>query len=138
VEAGNICGMSEIEDIRQRLAKIHLTLKAPPKRIQKILDEVLEAGRSVGLSPERRAEGYALIPSREAAVMGLPHLRVAVISDLLTVWVRAPYSLGEERCTIAGIDAGELYEMILAGAMRIAEIMRKHSTSGEFVQISLP
>jgi hypothetical protein len=130
--------MSGIEDMRQGLARIHLTLKAPLKRIEKILDEVLEAGRSVGLSPERRAEGYALLPSREAAVIGLPHLRVAVINDLLTVWIRAPYALDEDRCMVAGIDAGKLYEMLLAGAVRIAEIMRKHSAGGELLQISLP
>jgi hypothetical protein len=130
--------MSGIEDMRQGLARIHFTLKAPPKRIEKILDEVLEAGRSVGLSPERRAEGYALLPSHEAAVIGLPHLRVSVINDLITAWVRAPYALDEERCMVAGINAGKLYEMLLAGAVRIAEIMRKHSTGGEFLQISLP
>lgn len=130
--------MSNIEDMRQGLARIHMTLKAPPEHINRIVREILEAGRSIGLNPEERAEGYALTPSHEVAIMGLPHLRVAIMEDILTIWVRAPYSLDEKRCENAGISVGKLYELIIAGAVKIAEILEKHSMEREFLQISLP
>lgn len=130
--------MSGIEEMREGLARIHITLKASPERVEEITEEILEVGRSAGLNPEKRAEGYALMPSREMAVMGLPHLRVAIMEEILTIWVRAPYSLDEERCEGAGISAGELYEMLLAAAVKMAEILRKHSAKDEFLQVSLP
>ena len=130
--------MSSVEDLRDRLARIHITLKISGEEIESLLKEVLDAARSVGLNPESRVEGFALTPSHEAAVIGLPHLRVARVSDLLMVWVRAPYSLDREKCRYVGLDADELYEMLLAGARRIAEIFRRYSKSAEYLEISLP
>lgn len=130
--------MSSVEDLRDRLARIHITLKISGEEIESLLKEVLDAGRSVGLNPESRVEGFALTPSHEAAVIGLPHLRVARVSDLLMIWVRAPYSLDREKCRYVGLDADELYEMLLAGARRIAEIFRRYSKSAEYLEISLP
>ena len=124
--------------MRNRLARIHITLKIGGEEIESLLKEVLDAARSVGLNPESRVEGFALTPSHEAAVIGLPHLRVARVSDLLMVWVRAPYSLDRERCRYVGLDADELYEMLLAGARKIAEILRRYSKSAEYLEISLP
>ena len=124
--------------MRDRLARIHITLKISGEEIESLLKEVLDAGRSVGLNPESRVEGFALTPSHEAAVVGLPHLRIARISDLLMVWVRAPYSLDQEKCRSIGLNADELYEMLLAGARRIAEIFRRYSKSAEYLEISLP
>ena len=130
--------MSSVEDLRDRLARIHITLKISGEEIESLLKEVLDAGRSVGLNPENRVEGFALTPSHEAAVVGLPHLRIARISDLLMVWVRAPYSLDQEKCRSIGLNADELYEMLLAGARRIAEIFRRYSKSAEYLEITLP
>ena len=130
--------MSSVEDLRDRLARIHITLKISGEEIESLLKEVLDAGRSVGLNPESRVEGFALTPSHEAAVVGLPHLRIARISDLLMVWVRAPYSLDQEKCRSIGLNADELYEMLLAGARRIAEIFRRYSKSAEYLEITLP
>jgi len=130
--------VSSVEDLRDRLARIHITLKISGEEIESLLKEVLDAGRSVGLNPESRVEGFALTPSHEAAVIGLPHLRVARVSDLLMIWVRAPYSLDREKCRYVGLDADELYEMLLAGARRIAEIFRRYSKSAEYLEISLP
>ena len=130
--------MSSVEDLRDRLARIHITLKISGEEIESLLKEVLDAARSVGLNPESRVEGFALTPSHEAAVIGLPHLRIARIGDLLMVWVRAPYSLDREKCRYVGLDADELYEMLLAGARRIAEIFRRYSKSAEYLEISLP
>ena len=53
-------------------------------------------------------------------------------------WVRAPYSLDREKCRYVGLDADELYEMLLAGAKKIAEIFRRYSKSAEYLEISLP
>ncbi|HDD56573.1 MAG TPA: hypothetical protein ENG18_00965 [Nitrososphaeria archaeon] len=130
--------MSSVEDLRDRLARIHITLKISGEEIESLLKEVLDAGRSVGLNPESRVEGFALTPSHEAAVVGLPHLRIARISDLLMVWVRAPYSLDQEKCRSIGLNADELYEMLLAGAKRIVEIFRRYSKSAEYLEITLP
>jgi len=130
--------VSSVEDLRDRLARIHITLKISGEEIESLLKEVLDAGRSVGLNPESRVEGFALTPSHEAAVVGLPHLRIARISDLLMVWVRAPYSLDQEKCRSIGLNADELYEMLLAGARRIAEIFRRYSKSAEYLEITLP
>jgi len=130
--------VSSVEDLRDRLARIHITLKISGEEIESLLKEVLDAARSVRLNPESRVEGFALTPSHEAAVIGLPHLRVARVSDLLMVWVRAPYSLDREKCRYVGLDADELYEMLLAGARRIAEIFRRYSKSAEYLEISLP
>ena len=130
--------MSSVEDLRDRLARIHITLKISGEELESLLKEVLDAGRSVGLNPENRVEGFALTPSHEAAVIGLPHLRVARVSDLLMIWVRAPYSLDREKCRYVGLDADELYEMLLAGARKIAEILRRYSKSAEYLEISLP
>jgi len=130
--------VSSVEDLRDRLARIHITLKISGEEIESLLKEVLDAGRSVGLNPESRVEGFALTPSHEAAVVGLPHLRIARISDLLMVWVRAPYSLDQEKCRSIGLNADELYEMLLAGAKRIVEIFRRYSKSAEYLEITLP
>jgi len=130
--------VSSIEELRDRLARIHITLKISGEEIGSLLKEILDAGRSVGLNPENRAEGFALIPSHEAAEAGLPHLRVARISDLLIIWVRAPYALDQERCKLIGLNADELYKMLLTGAERIAEIFRRYSKNAEYLEMSLP
>jgi len=46
--------------------------------------------------------------------------------------------LDREKCRYVGLDADELYEMLLAGARRIAEIFRRYSKSAEYLEISLP
>ena len=130
--------MSNVEELGDRLAMIHITLKIGGESVESLLKEVLEAGRSVGLNPESRVEGFALTPSHEAAAIGLPHLRIARISDLLMIWVRAPYALDQEKCRFVGLNADELYEMLLTGAERIAEIFRKYSKDAEYLEISLP
>ena len=130
--------MSDVGELRDRLARIRITLKISGERAESLLREILDAGRSVGLSPESRAEGFALTPSHEAAVIGLPHLRVARISDLLMIWVRAPYALDQERCRSIGLDADELYNMLSTAAERIAEILRRCSEEAEYLEISLP
>ncbi len=130
--------VKKIEELRIRLAKIHISLKSDITKVDDILREVLDVGRLVGLTPEKRAEGYALTVSHQAAVVGLPHLRIAKARDLVTVWIRAPYALDESRCEAVGIDAEELYQKLLAGARKIGEIFRKHSGESEFLQISLP
>lgn len=130
--------MTNVDELRDRLAMIHITLKISGEEVENLLREVLDAGRSVGLDPENRVEGFALIPSREAAEIGLPHLRVAKVSDLLMIWVRAPYALDRERCRAIGLDANRLYEMLLTGARKIAEIFRRYSKNAEYLEISLP
>ena len=130
--------MSSVEDLRNRLARIHITLKIGGEEIESLLKEVLDAARSVGLNPESRVEGFALTPSHEAAVVGLPHLRIARISDLLMIWVRAPYALDRERCRSIGLDADELYDMLSTAAERIAEILRRCSEKAEYLEVSLP
>ena len=130
--------MRNVEDLRSRLVNVHMVLKAGEVDVENILNDVLEAVKSVGLNPERRAEGYAFTPSHEAAVIGLPHLRLAVIDDLLSVWVRAPHGLDENLCRMVGLDVEELYQKLLEGAEKIAEVFRKYSKKGEFMQISLP
>ena len=59
--------MNDLSELRRRLAAIHITLKADAEEIRKLMKDLLEAGRSIGLEAEKRAEGYALTPSREAA-----------------------------------------------------------------------
>ena len=131
--------MSGIEKLRNELARIHMTFKmGAVENVDDLVMEILEAEKSIGLEPWRRAEGYALTPSTKAAVAGLPHLRIAKIDDLLTVWIRAPYALDENRCRMVGLEAGDLYRRLLAGAKKIAEIFRKYSEKSEFLQISLP
>jgi len=115
-----------------------MVLKTGEADVEDILSEILEAMKSIGLNPEKRAEGYAFTPSHEAAVIGLPHLRLAKIDDLLTVWVRAPHGLNENRCRAAGLNVEELYQKLLEGAEKIAEIFRKYSRESDFVQISMP
>lgn len=130
--------MSELDELRKRLAEIRIVLKADVKSVEMLMKEILEAGSSAGLEVERRAEGYALIPSREAAAIGLPHLRIARVGDLLMVWVRAPYSLDENRCRVVGLDARDLYRILLMSAERIAGILRRRFGESELVQLSLP
>lgn len=130
--------MSRFENFGQDLAKIHLTLKIHEKYVEDLMEEILEVGKSLNLEPERRAEGYALTPSHRAAAIGLPHLRIAITENLITVWVRSPYALDEEKCRLVGIDAEELYRRLLTGAIKMAEILRKYSEKGEYIQISLP
>jgi len=130
--------VSELNELREKLARIRITLKADVRNIEKLMEDLLRAGSSAGLKVERRAEGYALMPSHEAAVIGLPHLRIAEIGDLLMIWVRAPYSLDERRCRAVGLDAENLYQALLMGAKRIAEILRRRFGEDELIQISLP
>ncbi len=130
--------MNDLSELRRRLAAIHITLKADAEEIRKLMKDLLEAGRSIGLEAEKRAEGYALTPSRKAAEIGLPHLRIAWMGDLLTVWVRAPYSLDEMRCEMVGIEAEKLYGMILLGARRMADVLRRSFKEDDFLQVTLP
>ncbi len=130
--------MEKVEKLRGRLVSIRMVLTADEGDIEKILNEVLEAMKDIGLNPEKRAEGYAFPPSHEAAVIGLPHLRLARRGDLLTVWVRAPHGLEERRCRIVGLSVDGLYQKLVEGAERIAEIFRKYSKESEFIHISLP
>ena len=130
--------MNNVRELRDRLARIRITLKISGEEVESLLREILNAGRSVGLNPESRAEGFALAPSHEAAVIGLPHLRVARISDFLMIWVRAPYALEQERCRSIGLDADELYNMLSTAAEKIAEILRRCSEKAEYLEISLP
>ena len=130
--------MSKLNELREKLARIRIALKANVRNVEELIEELLKAGSSAGLKVERRAEGYALTPSREAAVAGLPHLRMARVGDLLMIWVRAPYSLDELRCRAVGLNAENLYQMILAGAEKIAEILRRRYGEDELIQISMP
>ena len=130
--------VSEPNELREKLARIRITLKADVRNIEKLMEDLLRAGSSAGLKVERRAEGYALMPSHEAAVIGLPHLRIARIGDLLMIWIRAPYSLDERRCRAVGLDVENLYQALLTGAKRIAEILRRRFGEDELIQISLP
>ncbi len=128
----------ELNELREKLARIRITLKADVRDVEELMEDLLKAGSSAGLKVERRAEGYALTPSHEAAVIGLPHLRIARIGDLLMIWVRAPYSLDEQRCRVLGLDAENLYQALSTGAKRIAEILRSRFGEDELVQLSLP
>jgi len=127
-----------LEELRRKLAKIHLTLRIHEGDVESVMKEILEIGRSLNLNLEKRAEGYAFTPSHQAALIGLPHLRVARIGDLLTIWIRAPYALDEARCRAIGLDARDLYQKLLTGAREIAKTLEKYSRSAEFLQISLP
>ena len=130
--------MKDLEELRRRLAEIRIVLRLDEGDPEEIIDELLEAGRAAGLNPERRAEGYALAPSRLAAALGLPHLRIGLLDSLLMIWVRAPHSLDDLLCEVAGLSAEKLYEMILSGARRMAEVLRRYFEEGDALQITLP
>lgn len=127
-----------IEELKRELASINLVLKIEPTFIKKICDEILEIAGSKGLQIERRAEGYALTPSPEAAVVGLPHLRLALRGDVVTMWVRAPYSLSEELCEKVGLKPETIHQMLLKAAQEIASLFRRYGKNEDYVMISLP
>lgn len=130
--------MRDLGELRRRLAEVRIILRLDEADLGEVIDELLEAGRAAGLNPERRAEGYALAPSRLAAALGLPHLRIGFLDNLLMIWVRAPHSLDDLLCEIAGLSAEKLYEMILSGARGMAETLRRHFEEDDVLQISLP
>ena len=130
--------MNELEKLRSGLAEIHVTFKADSKTIDEALKEILEAEQAIGLTPWKRVEGYALVPSREAAVIGLPHLRIARSDDLMTIWVRAPYALDGGLCREVELDVEELYNLLLKGALQAVEVLKKHLRKDDVLQVSLP
>ena len=127
-----------MERMMDDLASIKLALRVGPEEAEKISKEILEAMSSFKLYPDRRAEGYAFIPSRQAAVAGLPHLRLAYREGFLIAWVRAPYSMRRELCEMLGLKPETLYQELLGAAKRIASILEKHGIEGENLMISLP
>ena len=128
----------DVDEMRRELASISLVLKVDPSLMENLINEVVETVNSMGLRAEKRAEGYAFIPSIEAAVIGLPHLRLAHRGDLVTIWVRDPYALDGERCERVGISAMELHKLLVEGARKIASIFKHYGKEGDTLTISLP
>ena len=126
-----------IEDLCRRLAQIRLAAFVSGRAAREVYEKVYAALEDAGLHPEIRAEGHAffLTPAHEA--LALPHLRLTAQVGAVAVWVRAPYSLTEEKARAAGLTPQEAYQKLLNAAKAAAQAMQK-AAKEELLQITLP
>ena len=127
-----------IRELRDRLAQIQLVASISGEPASRLYEEVLAELTSAGFIPSRRAEGHALFPCENADILGLPHIRLANFGTMISLWIRGPYDLSREKAEMAGLTAEELYERILIGARRAAEVFERFRGVASSVLVSLP
>lgn len=130
--------MSELQDLRDNLAQIRLVASLSGESALRLYEQILNELKIAGFIPSRRAEGHAFFPCERADVLSLPHLRLGNYGTMISLWVRGPYDLNEERAEAAGFTAEEIYQKILMGARRAAKVFERFRKEASSVIISLP
>ncbi|RLG46059.1 MAG: hypothetical protein DRN90_07125 [Thermoproteota archaeon] len=130
--------MSGIQDMRDKLAQIQLVASISGEPASRLYEEVLHELTAAGFIPSKRAEGHALFPCENADILGLPHIRLGNFGTMISLWIRGPYDLNREKAEMAGLTAEELYERILIGARRAAQIFERFREVASSVLVSLP
>lgn len=126
------------EKCRENLERIHMTIVLKPELIEELTKEVVGKVGEAGLKAFPRADGYAFMKNEIVGVLGLPHLRYAVVEDKAMVWVRAPYKLSEELLAMAGFKVEEYCREIIESAKKLAEAFEKYKSKALGLLIELP
>jgi len=133
-----VVNMRGIQDLRDKLAQIQLVASITGEPASRLYEEVIHELTTVGFIPSKRAEGHAFFPCENADVLGLPHIRLGHFGTMISLWIRGPYDLNREKAEMAGLTAEELYERILIGARRAAEVFERFRGTASSVLVSLP
>ena len=120
--------------MRRALSSISIVVPARPGDGPALVERIREAVEEAGLKAFVRAEGYAFMHSELVGVLGLPHLRLALLGDRVSMWVRDPHKLG-----LGPLGAEELYEGIMRGVRAAASVVRDYcSEKGVSAIIQVP
>jgi len=103
---------------------------------EKVIEEIREKLAKHGVQMFLRAEGYAIARDEAVAKAGLPHLRLAVSQNAVSMWVRSPESLQKMLLDRMGYTVDSLLEEILGSATIIEETIR--SSNPEFLESNVP
>ena len=104
--------------MRKALGSISIVVQAQPGEGPFLAELIREAVEKTGLMAFIRAEGYAFMPSEAVGQLGLPHLRLALIGDRVSLWVRDPHKLG-----LGPFEAEELYQSIMEGVRAAVSVI---------------
>jgi len=104
--------------MRKALGSISIVVQARPGEGPILAELIREAVEETGLIAFIRAEGYAFMPSEAVGRLGLPHLRLALMDDRISLWVRDPHKLG-----LGPFGAEELYRGIIEGVRAAASVV---------------
>mgnify|MGYP000392013248 FL=1 len=114
-----------LEEKRRALASILVLIFPRPEDIPELVERVREAVERTGLRAFLRAEGYAFMQTELIGIYGLPHLRLAVTGDRISLWVRDGHKLGLGP-ELPGLSAERLYEDIVEGARAAASVIERY------------
>ena len=103
------------------LGSISIVVPALPGDGPILAERIREAVEETGLRAFIRAEGYAFMHSELVGMLGLPHLRLALVGDRISMWVRDPHKLG-----LGPIGAEELYEGIMRAVEAAVSVIRDY------------
>ena len=127
-----------LSEMRRGLSSISIVVFPVPGDEAGLAERIRRAVEGAGLKAFIRAEGYAFMPSEVVGILGLPHLRLAVVEGRIVMWVRDPHRLGEG-CLEAGLRPEELYESITRAARAAAsEVMAYCSETGAEAMVRMP
>ncbi len=115
-----------------KLAGVEIVADAGPRDAMDLAMELVRVIESVGFVAERRAEGFALMP---AGVNVPTHLRVGLFGSMVTVWIRGAYDLPQSAERL-GVTPEELFEALMLGARRAAEVIGR--LPSESVRVKIP
>ncbi|RLG41576.1 MAG: hypothetical protein DRO01_02460 [Thermoproteota archaeon] len=114
-----------------KLAGVEIVADAGIGDAMDLATELVRVIESVGFVAERRAEGFALMP---AGVNVPTHLRVGLFGSMVTVWIRGAYDLPQSAERL-GVAPEELFEALMLGARRAAEVVGRLPSGGVRVKI---
>ena len=128
----------DLEGMRKALSSIRLVVFPLPGDTPYLVERLREAVVNAGLLAFVRAEGYAFMHTELVGIYGLPHLRLAVMDDRISMWVRDPDKLGLGP-ELPGLPVDKLYEGILRAARAAASVIREYQAErGVEALISVP
>lgn len=120
------------------LQEVKMLIMLRPDLVGEFVREVLEAVRRAGLNPYPRAEGYAFMRNEAVGRLGLPHLRCAVMTDRVVIWVRDPHNLRDDLLGAAGMSADEYLEELMKAVWEIARVYEKYKALASGYLVRLP
>ena len=107
--------------MRRVLSSISVVVPALPGEGPSLAERIREAVEEAGLTAFVRAEGYAFMPSEAVGRLGLPHLRLALVGDRISLWVRDPHKLG-----LGPFGAEEIYQGIMRAVRAAASVVEDY------------
>ena len=128
----------KIKNYIKNLCKISLVIILNPETIPRFKEEIKRVAEQLGMKVYLRAEGFAFAKNNKVIILGLPHPRLRVLDDKVSVWVRAPYKFNEKLIKSAGLSPDEYYNEIITLANSIRDIFIKYKDKAKIIFIQIP